>query len=76
MEAPGSLGEWEVCFHTTCNEVPKLAASRCNVGPSRQLFSEDSSTQIYPGHSLQREQLWSLAQEAPNLWISVGVCNR
>lgn len=44
MEAPGSFEEWEVCFHTRCSEVPKLAgSSRCNVGPSRQLFSEDSS---------------------------------
>lgn len=43
MEAPGSFEEWEVCFHPTCSEVPQLGASRWNVGPSSQLFSEDNS---------------------------------
>lgn len=40
MEAPGSFEEWEVCFPIACS----VAASRCKVGPSRQLFSEDSSS--------------------------------
>lgn len=65
MEAPGSLGEWEVCFHTTCNEAPNLAASRCNVGPSRQLFSEASSTQIYPGPFTARRTAVVLGSGGP-----------
>lgn len=74
MEAPGSFEEWEVCFHTTCSEVTKLAASRCNVGPNRANCFQKTVHGSIQDHSLQREQLWSLALNAPNLWTSVGVC--
>lgn len=67
MEAPGSFEEWEVCFHTTCSEVTKLAASRCNVGPNRANCFQKTvhTTRIYPGPFIAKTTAVVLGSECP-----------